>query len=104
LQQILNHKTSIEDNKNSNVTLLLPIQWSYLLLDGFMLLKHMNFICHKYTNKLKVLCYRKEEIIQLVQKVSHTPSCECDNFSTLFLIAHAVSSALYLQHWIKKLM
>jgi hypothetical protein len=84
LQQILEHKTSIGDNKNSNITLLLPIKWSHLLMDGFIILKHINFICCKYTNKLKVLCYRKEEIIQLVHKVNLIPSCECGGTDKYF--------------------
>jgi len=48
LHQILEYKISIGGNKNSNITLLLPIKWSYLLMDGFILLKHINFICSTY--------------------------------------------------------
>ena len=87
LQQILKHKISIGDNKNSNITLLLPIKWSHLLMDDFILHKHTNLICSKYINKLTVFWYTKEENIQLVHKVNLTPSRECggtDNYIQSF--------------------
>jgi len=87
LQQILKHKISIGDNKNSNITLLLPIKWSHLLMDGFILLKHINFLALSIKKKLTVFWYTKEENIQLVHKVNLTPSCEhggTDNYIQSF--------------------
>lgn len=100
LQLILQHKISIGDNKNSNITLL-TIKWSYLLMDGFILLKHINSICSIYIKKLTVFWYTKEENIQLVHKVSlklHVSVMVLKNISSLFLIANPGGTALYLLH------
>ena len=101
LQQILKHKISIVDNKNSNITLLLHIKWSHLLMDEFILLKHINLICSNHIYKMRVFWYTKEENIQLVHK-SISPLqvsvVVLITIPSLFLTANPGGRALYLLH------